>query len=103
MQNREDDPNFVFRSSINKALYGENIRRNLPSEENIRSIDKDRALQIFKERFADASDFTFTIVGSFKEEEILPYLEEYLAGYHPQTVRNPPKTSTSFRRRKELT
>lgn len=80
MQNREDDPNFVFRSSINKALYGENIRRNLPSEENIRSIDKDRALQIFKERFADASDFTFTIVGSFKEEEILPYLEEYLAG-----------------------
>src|SRR5690606_22154073 len=30
-------------------------------------------------RFADASDFVFTIVGSFTQEEIKPYLEQYLA------------------------
>ncbi|MGN0002257.1 MAG: M16 family metallopeptidase [Sphingobacterium composti] len=79
MENRDSDPSFVYRSAINKALYGDNIRRNSASPEQIKSIDKDRTLEIFKERFADASGFTFTIVGSFSEEEIKPYLEQYLA------------------------
>ena len=79
MANRENEPGFVFQSAINKALYGDNIRKNSPSPEQVQSIDKNRTLEIFKERFADASDFTFTIVGSFTEDEIKPYLEQYLA------------------------
>src|SRR5690606_40398780 len=39
-----------------------------------------RAMEIYQDRFSDASDFTFVIVGSFDEEEIQPYLEQYLAG-----------------------
>ena len=79
MENRDDDPGFVFKNTINKALYGSNIRRNIPSKEQILTIDKDQALKFYKERFADASDFTFTIVGSYSEEEIKPLLELYLA------------------------
>lgn len=79
MENRDSDPAFVYRTAINKALYGDNIRKNNASPEQIKSISKERTLEIFKERFADASGFTFTIVGSFTEEEIKPYLEQYLA------------------------
>ena len=79
MENRDSEPVFVFQTAINKALYGDNIRKNVAQPENIKAIDKNRTLEIFKERFADASDFTFTIVGSFTEEEIKPYLEQYLA------------------------
>ncbi|MGJ1318014.1 M16 family metallopeptidase [Sphingobacterium spiritivorum] len=77
--NMENDPNFVFRKSVFSTLYGNNIRRQPASKESIQQINKDRALEIYKDRFADASDFTFTIVGSFTEEEIKPLLEEYIA------------------------
>lgn len=79
LANREDNPQFVFGREIRKTLYNGNIRRMPVNEDDIKSIDKEKALQIFKDRFADASDFTFVIVGSFDEKEIKPLLEEYLA------------------------
>lgn len=86
MENRDNDPGFVYGENIRKALYGNNIRRNAATAEQIKTIDKDRALEIYKDRFSDASDFTFSIVGSFSEEEIIPYLEQYL-GALPATNR----------------
>lgn len=79
ISNQESDPNFVFRKAITESLYNGNIRRVPTTEEGVNKIDKERALAIYKERFADASDFVFTIVGSFTEEDIKPYLENYLA------------------------
>lgn len=79
MENREDDPSFVFSDTMMKTLYKDNIRKNIPTAEQVKMINRERALAIYKNRFADASDFTFTIVGSFTEEEIKPYLEQYLA------------------------
>ena len=86
MENREDDPNFIYSREMRKALYGDNVRRRVTNPEDIKGISKDRAFEIYKDRFANASDFTFTIVGSFTEEEIKPYLEQYLAAL-PNTGR----------------
>lgn len=80
LANQENDPNFIFRRDMVKKLYNSHIRRMPMTEENIRKINKERSLSIFKERFANASDFTFFITGSFAEDEIKPYLEQYLAG-----------------------
>ncbi|WP_380935284.1 M16 family metallopeptidase [Sphingobacterium bambusae] len=77
--NRASNPNFVFSQAVMQSLYNGNIRRTPISEDDVKKIDQARALEIYKNRFADASDFTFTIVGSFTEEEIKPYLEQYLA------------------------
>ncbi len=77
--NRASNPNFVFSQAVMQSLYNGNIRRTPISEDDVKKIDQARALEIYKDRFADASDFTFTIVGSFTEEEIKPYLEQYLA------------------------
>jgi len=77
--NQKNDPNFVFNEEVKKSLYDENIRRISVSEEGLKQINKERSLNIYKERFEDASDFVFVFVGSFTEEEINPYLEKYLA------------------------
>jgi zinc protease len=55
--------------------------RNFPmTADRFKKIDAQRAFEIYKERYADASDFTFLFVGNFKNEEIKPMLEKYLGG-----------------------
>src|SRR6185295_9672807 len=44
-----------------------------------KELDREAALRIYRERFADASDFTFAFVGAFKPAELRPLVETYLA------------------------
>jgi len=76
--NRSSDPGSVFVDTISAVLGRYSPRRTGPSIAKIEQINLDRAFNIYKERFADASDFTFTFVGSFKVDEIKPLLEQYL-------------------------
>jgi len=39
----------------------------------------DKSLAFYKDRFADASDFTFFFVGSFEPSTLKPFVERYLA------------------------
>ena len=50
----------------------------LPSEEDLNSIDFNKAVSIYKDRFADASDFTFLFVGAFNIDTIKSLIETYL-------------------------
>jgi zinc protease len=86
LANRSSDPNSVFADTVAAVLGNYNIRRTGPSIEKLEQVKLDRAYDIYKERFADASDFTFTFVGSFKPEQIRPLLEQYL-GALPATNR----------------
>ncbi|MEO6521801.1 MAG: insulinase family protein [Mucilaginibacter sp.] len=80
MANRSSDPKTVFNDTISAVLGNHNIRRTAPSIQKIEQIDLDKAYAIYKERFADASGFTFTFVGSFDVTIIKPLLEKYLGG-----------------------
>jgi zinc protease len=51
----------------------------IPTEADIDKINFDRVFEIFHDRFADASDFTFFFVGSFKIDSLRPLIETYLA------------------------
>ena len=44
----------------------------------INKIDFNRASEIYKERFSDASDFTFIFVGNINEKEHLPMIQKYI-------------------------
>lgn len=78
LSNRSNDPASVFADTVNALLGNYHYRSKAPSPERLGTIDLDRAYTIYKERFADASDFTFVIIGSFKEESLKPLLEQYL-------------------------
>lgn len=79
LANQALDPSYHFQRDMQKKLYNDNIRRRSITENDLKQINKDRALQIFQERFADADDFYFVFVGSITKEELKPYLENYLA------------------------
>jgi zinc protease len=84
LQNRGNDPNSVFSDTVSAVLGDYNIRRTGPSLEKLRQVDLDKAFRIYKARFADAANFTFTFVGSIDTNTIKPLLEKYL-GSLPST------------------
>ncbi|WP_158994112.1 pitrilysin family protein [Mucilaginibacter sp. L196] len=78
MANRASDPSSVFSDTVSAVLGSYNVRRTGPTLQKLDQINPDRAYQIYKERFADASNFTFTFVGSIDMNTIKPLLEKYL-------------------------
>jgi zinc protease len=78
-QNMISDPQFTFQDSIFKILYKDQPwAPKLPKAENFAKINQQRALEIYKERFGNASGFTFVLVGKFDMNTIKPLLETYL-------------------------
>lgn len=76
--NRSDDPSSVFSDTVSAIIGNYNIRRTGPTLEKISAINLDKAYQIYKERFADASGFSFVFTGSIDTTVIKPLLEKYL-------------------------
>jgi len=46
----------------------------------LKELDLDLSFQIYRDRFADASDFTFFFVGNFEPEKLKPLVQTYLGG-----------------------
>ncbi|HUS29959.1 MAG TPA: insulinase family protein [Kofleriaceae bacterium] len=72
-------PEFRYARESQLALYKGHLRRKPAEPKDIVSIDQDKALAFYKNRFGDASDFTFVIVGAVKLDELKPLVETYLA------------------------
>jgi zinc protease len=87
LSNRGNSPANVFSDTVSAVLGNYHPRRTGPSIEKANQISLNDAMEIYKDRFADASDFTFFFVGSFKVDTILPLIEKYL-GSLPSTNRN---------------
>lgn len=74
-------PMAVFTDTLIKIITKNNPRSiPIPSDKQIDMINLDRALAIYKDRFADASDFVYVLVGNFKTEDVIPMLEKYIGG-----------------------
>jgi zinc protease len=78
-RNRLSQPGAQFGDTVLATLYGHNPRapRNLRPED-FASIDLDRAIAIYRQRFSSAKDLTFIFVGSFDVAHIKPLLATYL-------------------------
>jgi zinc protease len=74
-------PKFLFSDTLSKVMYNNSPRIiNFPTEKQMDDLKMQRAIEIYKERFADASDFKYIFVGNFTVDEMLPLLETYLGG-----------------------
>jgi zinc protease len=78
-QNRGASPEQAFQDSLGVLLAQHHPRARPFTAASIEQMDLNRSLAIYRDRFADAGDFTFTFVGSFKPEELRPLVESYLA------------------------
>lgn len=78
LQNKNADPQSIFRDTIGYVMSGYNYRSRPWTVETLKEISLHRALEIYKERFSDASGMTFVFVGNFKVEEMKALCEKYL-------------------------
>jgi zinc protease len=84
LANRSLDPGSVYQDTISATLSNHNFREMVTTPALLNAASLDKAFAFYKDRFADASGFTFSIVGNFKVETIIPYLNAYL-GSLPST------------------
>ena len=78
MTNRSAVPEVAFFDTLATAMYQNHPRRRPPTVATIDEWNLDKSLAFYKDRFADASDFTFYFVGSFDEATMKPLVERYL-------------------------
>lgn len=76
--NQEMNPRVAFSDSINKALMMGHPRSIRIKADMIDKMDYDKILSMYKDRYKDASDFTFIFVGNVDVEKMKPSIAEYL-------------------------
>ncbi len=77
--NRSNNPNAVFGDTINYFLHNYNFRSKPSTVKTLDEVNLDKVYSIYRDRFADASGFSFIFVGSFSIDSLRPLLEKYLA------------------------
>jgi zinc protease len=78
LPNRALDPGSVYQDTVSATLSNHNFRDMVVTTDQLNSASLDKAYAFFKDRFADASGFTFTLLGNFDIETLKPYIEAYL-------------------------
>jgi zinc protease len=81
------DPHSIYSDTLAKILALNSPRVfGIPSDAMVKQVNLDKTIGIFKDRFADAGDFTYFMAGNFKVDEVIPLLEVYIGGL-PSTGR----------------
>lgn len=79
LANIMSNPEISFQIEQAKILTDNHPRGvGFPSTEDLDNLSLDRSLEIYKERFADASDFTFVFVGNIDMATFKPMIETYI-------------------------
>jgi zinc protease len=79
LANQHNEPETVFGDTIAMTMSRYSPRTRIFTPELLDSVDLGRALTIYNERFANAGNFTFFLVGSFAPDSVRPFVERYLA------------------------
>lgn len=87
LANRTASPDAAFQDTVQVTLGDYNDRRMPWTESTLDKLDIEESLNFYKERFSDASGFTFIFVGSFDIASIKPLIKTYLGGL-PSTQKN---------------
>ncbi len=80
LENQSRDPESAFRDTLQVTLAQHHFRARPYTVRTLDEIEMERALAIYRERFANAGDFTFVLVGNFTLDSIKPLIERYLGG-----------------------
>ena len=78
--NYENNPEWQYSKFSMKVRYPDNKRLIFMDDKTISAMNLDQMYKIYKERFANASDFTFIFVGNIEIEKSIPLIEKYIGG-----------------------
>lgn len=80
LKDRNMNPKTALSDTMKVALYDNHPRAKVILAADIDSINYDRVIEIYRDRTADASDFTFVIVGNVELALLQPLVERYIGG-----------------------
>jgi zinc protease len=86
IENRLAQPEAVYTDTITKIMSQDHLRRRPWDPELLEQMNLDSSYRVYRDRFADTSDFTFVFVGNFNSAELRPLVASYL-GSLPATDR----------------
>ena len=96
LANQRSSPGFLFNEALSAALRQNHLRARPLTPEVVEQLNLDKSVAFYKDRFADAGDFTFVFVGSFDVASMKPLVERYL-GSLPSTGRKESWKDTGVR------
>ena len=79
VKNMELNPSLTLSDSLTKVLYNNHPLRLRMNAEDYDKVDYAKAMEMYKNRFADPNNFVFTFVGNIDVETFKPLVEQYLA------------------------
>jgi zinc protease len=79
LANRGVDPDEVFGDTVQVTMSQHNFRSRPLTTATFAEVDPQKALAFYKDRFSDASDFTFAFVGNVDTTSLKPLVEKYIA------------------------
>jgi zinc protease len=86
LANRNNVPEEVFQDTVILTMQQDHARAQPLTASVLQQADYNKAYEIFTNRFADASDFTFVIVGAVDLDSLKPLVAQWL-GALPSTGR----------------
>ncbi|MGE4413705.1 MAG: M16 family metallopeptidase [Bacteroidales bacterium] len=78
LKNAEANPMTAFTDSLRASLYNNSPYATRFKLEMLDKVDYERALNLGRERFANAADFVFTFVGNIDEAQLKTLAETYI-------------------------
>lgn len=87
VENMNNNPQKVMGDSLNLIATDYHPRTRVFDQDFLRDIDYERIELIYRERFTDADDFFFIIVGNMEEEDVKLLAQKYI-GAIPQLPRS---------------
>ncbi|CAN5664556.1 insulinase family protein [soil metagenome] len=76
--NREQNPGLLFGEKVAQVNSGNHYTAQSITLDRLAKLDRNAMAALYKERFSNAADFTFMMVGSFKTDEVLPLVQRYV-------------------------
>ena len=80
LANQEANPSTALSDTLTREMYGNHPMAMRFKAEMVDLIDYNRIMEMYKDRFKEAGDFTFLFVGNINLEEAKPLIETYLGG-----------------------
>lgn len=80
LRHRDARPETALSDSFQLVMGGRSFRARPVTAELLGGVGLDQAMDFYRRRFADASGYTFILVGSFDPDSVRPLVEAYLGG-----------------------
>jgi zinc protease len=78
--NRLDSPQTLFSDKLEQINTSNHYTSKPLTAERVAALDRAKMIKFYRDRFSNAADFTFFMVGAFKTDEALPLLARYIGG-----------------------